>query len=70
MVSVVFFWDLLLVSAIALPQIQRRLGAIVRRVERAAGAILMLSAWGLSGDFCTASLSGYMLKHMEKPRWN
>ncbi len=29
MVSVVFFWDLLLVSAIALPQIQRRLGAIV-----------------------------------------
>lgn len=25
MVSVVFFWDLLLVSAIALPQIQRRL---------------------------------------------
>ncbi len=39
MVSVVFFWDLLLVSAIALPQIQRRLGAIVWRVERAAGAI-------------------------------
>ncbi len=37
MVSVVFFWDLLLVSAIALPQIQRRLGAIVWRVERAAG---------------------------------
>ena len=41
-VSVVFFWDLLLVSAIALPQIQRRLGAIVWRLERAAGAILML----------------------------
>lgn len=39
MVSVVFFWDLLLVSAIALPQIQRRPGAIVWRVERAAGAI-------------------------------
>ncbi|HGK4490758.1 TPA: LysE family translocator, partial [Klebsiella pneumoniae] len=37
-----FFWDLLLVSAIALPQIQRRLGAIVWRLERAAGAILML----------------------------
>lgn len=63
MVSVVFFWDLLLVSAIALPQIQRRLGAIVWRVERAAGAS---SAWGLSGDFCTTSPSGYMLKHMEK----
>ncbi len=46
MVSVVFFWDLLLVSAIALPQIQRRLGAIVWRVERAAGAILMLFGLG------------------------
>ena len=42
MVSVVFFWDLLLVSAIALPQVQRRLGAIVWRVERAAGAVLMI----------------------------
>ena len=42
MVSVVFFWDLLLVSAIALPQVQRRLSAIVWRVERAAGAILMM----------------------------
>jgi ABC-type nickel/cobalt efflux system permease component RcnA len=38
---VVFFWDLLLVSAIALP-VQRRLSAIVWRVERAAGAILMM----------------------------
>ncbi len=66
MVSVVFFWDLLLVSAIALPQIQRRPGAIVWRVERAAGAILMLFGRGLSGDFCTTSPSGYMLKHMEK----
>lgn len=42
MVSVVFLWDFLLVSAIALPQVQRRLSAIVWRVERAAGAILML----------------------------
>lgn len=42
MVSVVFFWDLLLVSAIALPQVQRRPGAIVWRVERAAGAVLMI----------------------------
>ncbi|MVY95831.1 LysE family translocator, partial [Enterobacteriaceae bacterium 8376wD7] len=42
MVSVVFFWDLLLVSAIALPQVQHRLSAIVWRVERAAGAILMM----------------------------
>lgn len=38
----VFFWDLLLVSAIALPQVQHRLSAIVWRVERAAGAILMM----------------------------
>lgn len=51
MVSVVFFWDLLLVSAIALPQIQRRLGAIVWRVERAAGAILMLFGLGIIWRF-------------------
>ncbi len=51
MVSVVFFWDLLLVSAIALPQIQRRLGAIVWRVERAAGAILMLFGTGIIWRF-------------------
>ena len=47
----VFFWDLLLVSAIALPQIQRRLGAIVWRVERAAGAILMLFGLGIIWRF-------------------
>ena len=51
MVSVVFFWDLLLVSAIALPQIQRRLGAIVWRVERAAEAILMLFGLGIIWRF-------------------
>lgn len=51
MVSVVFFWDLLLVSAIALPQIQRRPGAIVWRVERAAGAILMLFGTGIIWRF-------------------
>lgn len=51
MVSVVFFWDLLLVSAIALPQIQRRTGAIVWRVERAAGAILMLFGTGIIWRF-------------------
>ncbi|MBO0201080.1 LysE family translocator, partial [Vibrio alginolyticus] len=51
MVSVVFFWDLLLVGAIALPQIQRRLGAIVWRVERAAGAILMLFGLGIIWRF-------------------
>ncbi|GHK54555.1 hypothetical protein KPZU09_42910 [Klebsiella pneumoniae] len=50
MVSVVFFWDLLLVSAIALPQIQRT-GAIVWRVERAAGAILMLFGLGIIWRF-------------------
>jgi hypothetical protein len=39
------------VSAIALPQIQRRLGAIVWRVERAAGAILMLFGLGIIWRF-------------------
>ena len=38
-------------SAIALPQIQRRLGAIVWRVERAAGAILMLFGLGIIWRF-------------------
>ena len=51
MVSVVFFWDLLLVSAIALPQVQHRLSAIVWRVERAAGAILMLFGLGIIWRF-------------------
>lgn len=41
MTSVVLLWDLLLVSLIALPQVQRRLGAVIWRVERAAGAVLM-----------------------------
>lgn len=41
MTSVVLLWDLLLVSLIALPQVQRRLGTVIWRVERAAGAILM-----------------------------
>jgi hypothetical protein len=66
MVSVVFFWDLLLVSAIALPQVQRRLGAIVWRVERAAGAVLMIFGLWIIWRFCTTSPSGYMLKFMEK----
>ena len=65
MVSVVFFWDLLLVSAIALPQVQRRLGAIVWRVERAAGAVLMIFGLWIIWRFCTTSASGYMLKFME-----
>ncbi len=66
MVSVVFFWDLLLVSAIALPQIQRRLGRH-RLASRAGGGgdPDALRPRGLSGDFCTTSPSGYMLKHME-----
>ena len=41
MTSVVLIWDLLLVTLIALPSVQRRLSAVVWRVERTAGAILM-----------------------------
>ena len=42
MTSVVLLWDLLLVTLIALPSVQRRLSAVVWRVERTAGAILMV----------------------------
>ena len=41
MTSVVLIWDLLLVTLIALPSVQRRLSAVVWRVERAAGGVLM-----------------------------
>ena len=39
--SVVLLWDLLLVTLIALPSVQRRLSAVVWRVERTAGGVLM-----------------------------
>lgn len=41
MTSVVLIWDLLLITLIALPSVQRRLSAVVWRVERTAGGILM-----------------------------
>ncbi|WEJ89109.1 MAG: LysE family translocator [Klebsiella huaxiensis] len=41
MTSMVLLWDVLLVSLIALPSVQRRLSAVVWRVERVAGGILM-----------------------------
>ena len=41
MTSVVLLWDLLLVTLIALPQVQRRLGNLIWKIERAAGAILI-----------------------------
>jgi threonine/homoserine/homoserine lactone efflux protein len=41
MTSIVLLWDLLLVTMIALPAVQRRLSAVVWRVERAAGGVLM-----------------------------
>lgn len=41
MTSVVLLWDVLLVSLIALPSVQRRLSAAVWRVERVAGGVLM-----------------------------
>ena len=46
MTSIVLLWDILLVTMIALPAVQRRLSAVVWRVERAAGGILMaFSGW-------------------------
>ena len=41
MISIVLLWDLLLVTMIALPAVQRRLSTVVWRVERAAGGVLM-----------------------------
>ncbi|MDM4210115.1 LysE family translocator [Klebsiella spallanzanii] len=41
MTSIVLIWDLLLVALITLPSVQRRLSAVVWRVERAAGGVLM-----------------------------
>ena len=41
MTSVVLLWDLLLIVLIALPQVQRRLGNFVWKIERAAGGILI-----------------------------
>ncbi len=41
MTSIVLLWDLSLVTLIALPTVQRRLSAVVWRVERMAGGILM-----------------------------
>ena len=46
MTSVVLLWDLLLIVLIALPQVQRRLGNLVWKIERAAGGILIgFSGW-------------------------
>lgn len=41
MTSVVLLWDLLLIMLIALPQVQRRLGSLIWKIERAAGGILI-----------------------------
>ncbi|HDG1709908.1 TPA: LysE family translocator [Kluyvera ascorbata] len=41
MTGVVLLWDLLLIVLIALPQVQRRLGNLVWKIERAAGGILL-----------------------------
>lgn len=41
MTGVVLLWDLLLIVLIALPQVQRRLGNLVWKIERAAGGILI-----------------------------
>lgn len=41
MTSVVLLWDLLLVMLIAQPQVQRRLGNLIWKIERTAGGILI-----------------------------
>lgn len=41
MTGVVLLWDLLLVMLIALPQVQRRLGNLIWKIERTAGGILI-----------------------------
>lgn len=41
MTSIVLLWDLLLIVLIALPQVQRRLGNLIWKIERAAGGILI-----------------------------
>lgn len=41
MTSVVLLWDLLLVMLIAQPQVQRRLGSLIWKIERTAGGILI-----------------------------
>lgn len=47
MVTVVLVWDLAVVSFIALPAVQQRLSRSVWKIERAAGAVLMLSGAGI-----------------------
>lgn len=41
MATVVLLWDLLLVTLIALPQVQRRFKHLIWRIERLAGGILL-----------------------------
>ena len=42
MTAVVLLWDLLLITLIALPQVQRRLSHLIWRIERLAGGILLV----------------------------
>lgn len=54
MTSVVLLWDLLLITLIALPQIQRRLGNLVWKIERAAGGILIAFGCWIVWQFITS----------------
>ncbi|ECH4666730.1 LysE family translocator [Salmonella enterica] len=54
MTSVVLLWDLLLITLIALPQIQRRLGNLVWKIERAAGGILIAFGSWIVWQFITS----------------
>ncbi|ECG5957563.1 LysE family translocator [Salmonella enterica subsp. enterica] len=54
MTSVVLLWDLLLITLIALPQIQGRLGNLVWKIERAAGGILIAFGCWIVWQFITS----------------
>lgn len=51
MTGVVLLWDLLLIALIALPQVQRRLGHLVWKIERTAGGILIVFGVWILGQF-------------------
>ena len=62
MTSVVLIWDLLLVTLIALPSVQRRLSAVVWRVERTAGGVLMAFGCWIVWQFILINIVNDLLR--------
>ncbi|HBD82186.1 MAG TPA: threonine transporter RhtB, partial [Leclercia adecarboxylata] len=54
MVTVVLVWDLAVVMFIALPSVQRRLSNNIWKIERLAGAVLMVFGAGILWRFFTS----------------